>query len=315
MKRDAQNLKTLARQYGWMRSRGDSHDQALASLSHLGGTEFQRLLNRLASVQQGFTSTDPFVTDQLGALASVLDRSDADGAQRSALLLGALGLSDEISEIGKRLRQTLVTRYTYMMVICVVGLCVSSVYAVYVYPQLSAMPSLFGPSTKISQSALYDLGILGYPVVFLALFALTALTYFLSLRSSYELGSGKNFAAPLHRLPGISTLNEALRSYLYMGIRQLGARSGLGAAHAAQLAESIVSGPTADQEQALQIAEKLDTLEKELEYQRSQTTADVEHATRKAASLWNGALTAITAIIIFTMITDYYRPLFKMGAI
>ena len=312
MQHDEARLKSLARQYNWLRQRGESHAEALNNLQQNSGEAYQPVLNRLATTQQSATS-DPFIANQLGELSAVLDRTKADTSQRSALLLGALVLGDQLKEIGSHIREKIITRYSYMILLCSMGFLVSTTYVVYVYPQMKGMWSLLGAPAPLELSPFYHLGLLGYPLIFLILAAMTALLYFFAIKSSYELGSGKNFAAPMHFMPGIAGLNRALKSYLYVGLQQLYTRGGFSAAQSSELADAMISNSNQEQREAFTVARKLDTLENEIAYQQEQSRSTVESALERASTLWNRILTAITAVIIFLMITDYYRPLFGMG--
>ena len=314
MQQDEARLRHLARQYNWLRQRGDSHAEALTQLQNECDDSYRSLLTRLAATRHG-VAAEPFIANQLGGLSRVLDQSDIEPEQRPALLMAALVLGDQLRDIGAEIRQSLVTRYSYMTVLCLVGLIVSCVYVFHVYPQMVSINSMLTTAMPVELSPLYHLGLFGYPLIFLILSGLSVLMYGLSLKSSYALGSGKDFAAPVHFLPGVSAINSALKQFLSTGLQQLFVRSGLSPAKSADLSRHAVSVDNPSQDNALKLAMKLDTVENEFSYQLEESRRRVDSAIDHASSLWNKIVTAVTAIVLFLMITDYYRPIFRMGAI
>lgn len=318
MQRDESRLASLARQYDWLRARGESHEDSLAHLHSNIDQDHQALLQRLLNTTSDSATTspralnhaqDPLIGDMLGSLGHVLDHASTP-LQRSALVMGGAALNAHFSQIGATLREQAITRYSYMTYVCLAGLIVSTIYAMYVQPNMEFMRGLMANAGGTKQTALFDLGMYGYPVLFLILFAISGLVYVLSLRSSYRLGSAKAFAAPLHRLPGLRSLNRMLNHYVSLCLYALYRNSDFSSEQSRKMALKNQDDVAPDVLESLSLAETLGTHDQELDYQRGIAQSTLETTIDKTTSTWHRGFTVVVALVTLAMLMDYYGQLF-----
>ncbi len=315
MTSDDHRINFIARQYDWLLGHGNTHADAMSQLRESTDHEHLAILNKLETVHQGASSADPFILQQLGGLSEIVDSGDSQSNGHVPGYMAALKLTSSLEDIAAQIRTRLMAKFGYMGFLSVAGLVVSFLYMLYVYPQLDAMFSGFGIRTPSGIGSLVSWGMLGYPLFFLLLALATLITYLLVSRSTYKLGEGDDFASPLHRLPGVSHLNLALKRYLYFGIQHICARNGLSASEGVALAKSYTDYDSNQVSDPLSMAWQLETLEQEITHQRDLARDDIESSLNMAMRIVPVTMMVIVFTLFVSMIVNFYVPIFNLALI